>query len=235
MHLSRFNRRLFPVACIALAWTTISIEPFGNVAQALQCSGSDDHRAIGGRENTEDHTKGTRADVYVNDFPAAQIKTWRSLAVARADGVYFAETGWALESDFNQLAHPYRTYKVGGSNPVSIRELGVSLSKGVNHSFRVHDNNGDQSWSFAYTDNGGNWQALGDLSISFNNGLSLSESESECDTDILFARFRNLNKLPQANSTWTNYGGLSLYVDRLSGIYDFCWLGQTSYDIKDVC
>lgn len=45
------------------------------------------------------------------------------MIVARADGVYFAETGWALESDYNQLAHPYRTYKVAGANPVTLRAL----------------------------------------------------------------------------------------------------------------
>lgn len=233
--LTDFNRRLLAVVCLLLAWVAVTIEPFQNVAFALACGGTVQDRAVGGRENTENHIKGTRTDVYVNDFPAAQSRSWRSVAVVRADFEYIAETGWILDSDYDQLAHPYRTTKLAGFQPQTIRALGVNLSKGVNHSFRVHDNNGDQTWSFAYTDNSGNWQALGDLAVSFNNGLSLTEAESRCSTDILFARYRNLNKLPQSNSSWTPYDGLSQYIDANGGIYDFCWLSKTSYDVKDVC
>lgn len=203
MRFSSLNRRLLPIACLMLAWAALSIEPFHNVAHALSCGGTVQDRAVGGRENTEAHIKGTRTDVYVNDFSVAQSRTWRSVAIARADFEYIAETGWILDSDYNQLAHPYRTTKIAGFVPETIRALDVSLSKGVNHSFRVHDNNGDQSWSFAYTDNNGNWQALGDLPVSFNNGLSLTQAESRCSTDILFARYRNLSKLPEANTSWT--------------------------------
>jgi hypothetical protein len=48
-------------------------------------------------------------------------------------------------------------------------------------------------------------------------------------------RYRNLSKLPEANTSWTTYDGLSQYIDLNGGIYDFCWLSITSYDVKDVC
>lgn len=73
------------------------------------------------------------------------------------------------------------------------------------------------------------------LPVSFNNGLSLTQAESRCSTDILFARYRNLSKLPEANTSWTTYDGLSQYIDLNGGIYDFCPLSKTSYDVKDVC
>jgi hypothetical protein len=190
------------------------------------CSGSIVKDAVGGNENTSNH-RGTKANILVNDFSSHQYQTWRQVAVVENSN-NFAEAGWSWIEGYGQYAFPMKIWVDNGVKSwVYFNQ--ISLARGFRHEFKVHDSDGNWYWSFAYNGN-----EMGNEFVSFSNGTSLSESERWCTSDVLFAEFRELQKCQGQGCGWTDYGGLSQYINTTTD-YRFCWKSKTAYDVRGQC
>jgi hypothetical protein len=125
--------------------------------------------AVGGRGGLTGRY-GNRADIFVNAFATDQHYTWRMVWVYK-NGNNNAETGWALYSPVDQNAHPFKTWHVDGELR-STTPYDISLSQNGYHEFKTHDQNGDESWSFAY-----DGISLGNEYVDMTTGFPISESE----------------------------------------------------------
>ena len=191
------------------------------------CQGSPVFDRIGGYENSA-LRRGTRADIYVNNFQQNQYDSWRQVSIL-LNSNNWAEAGWF--STLGGTPHPFKSWKNGGV--FGEQHLSANLSTDMSHEFKVHDANGNRHWSFAYDGN-----AMGDEFVDFNVGESISQAERNCTSDSLFANFRNLDRITCVGCTWTNYQSLYQYVNSTPGsgnAYEFCRLSNTGYNVRQSC
>ena len=193
---------------------------------SAHCNGNVVKGAVGGKENTNYH-RGTSANILVNNFTTHQYQTWRMAAVVENSNNY-AEAGWSQIEAYGSNAFPMKVWVDNGVKDWQYF-TGVSLSRGVRHEFKTHDSDGNWYWSFAYNGN-----SMGNEYVSFSNGVSVTESERWCTTDVLFAEFRSLQRCHGASCGWTNYQSLVEYINNTND-YKFCKLSTTSYDVKGQC
>lgn len=225
--MSRMFKALPAVALVAFSIGFASIGLSGVSKANPDCSdGTKSHQAVGGRENTSSTLRGNRNNVWVNSFGSGQFQSWRAVAIIQSSN-NFAETGWITWPGFQ--AHPYRTWMANGVLDDDNIEWGINLALDQFHEFKIHDSNGDQSWSFAYDGN-----ALGQKTLPLVWGQAVSESERGCTADSLFAHFKEMNKCSGINCSWVNFGGLTQYIDNASG-YSFCWRSATHFDVQASC
>ena len=211
---------------LALSWLALSPTP-----ALAACSGDEVHDAVGGNEkDVAAATRiGDRADVLVNDFASNQHRVWRAVGLIK-DPNNFLEAGWVLRVDIfgNQSKHPYKTWRDLG---VTREEIigNVTFAAGTTHEFKVHDQNGDQQWSFAYDGN-----AMGNEPMAMTQGLPVTESERRCTTNSLKADFTHLNKINCVNCSWTAYDDLQKYINTTTD-WKFCRRSATRYEVLKTC
>jgi hypothetical protein len=201
----------------------------GQVAYAACTPHASPNDAVGGKESSQVRL-GAKADVLVNAFGQDQTNTWRSVTVWQ-DDMFSAEVGWFVKSSYDQYPHPYQTRVNNGiTRTVDRADLSV-LPQGILHTFKVHDQNHDHQWSFAYDGN-----ALGNLRVDFDWGRPLFEAERKCADDSLYAQFRTLQQVGCTNCGWSPLTSLSMWVQNpISNFYYFCLISTTSFDVKQVC
>jgi hypothetical protein len=224
----RFSRRLgasFLIWALALLW----VVSLGSTTALAACQGTIVHDAVGGNEATVGATRiGDRADVLVNNFTQSQHANWRAVALIQ-NGNNFLEAGWVLDVIFgNQGQHPYKTWvNLGVAHETDF--LGVTFAGGTTHEFKVHDQNTDQSWSFAW-----DGTAMGNETMSMTQGLPVSEAESNCTDDPLKANFTNLNKINCQNCSWVAYLNVERYINTTTN-WKFCRRSNTRYEVLQTC
>ena len=212
---------------LALGW----ILTLGSGPALASCSGSIIHDAVGGNEKAVSIVRqGDRADVLVNNFNQNQHRVWRAVALLQS-GNNFLEAGWVLRVDIfgDQHQRPYRTWvNLGIPSEVIIGD--VWFTPGTTHEFKVHDQNGDQNWSFAYDGIG-----MGNEAMSMTWGLPVTEAERGCTDDSLKADFSGLSKINCDNCSWTSYDDVEKYIDTTGGEWKFCGRSKTRYEVKQTC
>lgn len=190
------------------------------------CGGTIKWDYVGGYEGSTARY-GNRARILVNNFASAQYMSWRMVWILKSSNNN-AETGWQVQEALgNQDAHPFKTWVTDGVK--DSYTASVSLTKGQLHEFKVHDQNGDKNWSFAYDGN-----PLGNHYVNMSSGTPISESERNCTSDSLYARVTSLSKINSVNGSWTPYGSLSQYVDTATD-YNFCRVSNTEFYVKKTC
>lgn len=205
----------------SLVWVGASAGP----AHAT-CGGTQSHQAVGGKESSSSRL-GDYADVLVNGFSSNQFRSWRSVAIVKNIN-NFAEVGWVTDELFGQGHYPYKSWVTDGVANSSV-SLSANLSTGVTHNFKVHDQNHDNYWSFAYDGN-----PMGNEYVNMDSGQPRTESERDCSTDSLRAHFVNLKQIGCANCAWSPYSDLSQYVNNTSD-FKFCKISVTEYWVKNPC
>lgn len=190
------------------------------------CGGTVTHQAVGGNESSNTRL-GDQANVLVNNFSSNQYESWRAVAILK-NSSNFAEAGWFTDESVDQGHHPYKTWVTDGV-PHEVDFNTVNLSGGANHNFKVHDQNHDHYWSFAYDGN-----PMGNEFVNMDWGTPITESERRCTTDSLYAHFLNLKTIPCTNCAWQSYQSLSQYINTTSD-YKFCKVSNTEYWVKKTC
>lgn len=67
-----------------------------------------------------------------------------------------------------------------------------------------------------------------------DNGTSIALAERTCNSDVLFAEFRNLKKCHGIGCGWVNFDDLTQWVNETTD-YRFCKNSNTSFDIRGQC
>ena len=144
----------------------------------------------------------------------------------------FMEAGWQTQAVYDQQAHPFKTEKDAGVVS-SVVLSGINLPQNAFEAFRVVDANDDNVYQSYY----GNNQIGVNNTVTINAGSSfaISESESTCSSDSLWAEFRELRYISNQGGSLVNYVDVLERVDLNSGPYQFCRRGSTSYDVKQTC
>jgi hypothetical protein len=187
-----------------------------------------DKDAVGGREGSNLRL-GNRANIWVNNFTEEQHWTWRMVWIFRTSN-FNAEAGWQLDSGVNQGAYPFKTW-VNNGVVRSETLWGVWLTKNLFHEFKVHDQNNDHNWSFAY-----DGSAMGNEFVNMDWGTPIDESERGCVDDSMWAHYKNLNNIGCINCGWQTYSSLSLYIDSpTSNDYDFCRISAIEFKVQQTC
>jgi hypothetical protein len=185
------------------------------------------HPAVGGNESFS--RIGNRASVLVNDMTQDHShNTWRSVLVWQNNN-YSAEVGWYSDTSDDSADHPYKTWVSDGIPHTQSFGNVVISPEGEQHTFKVHDQNGDQQWSFAWDGN-----ALGNQSVSMTEGLPLNESERCNNSDNLWAIFKDLQRLACEQCGWQDYSNLSKFVNNTSD-FKFCKNSATDFRVKQSC
>lgn len=191
------------------------------------CGGTPRTDEVSGYEHSA-FRRGTRADVYVNNFGQNPYDSWRAVGIF-LNSNNFVETGW-FQTQNDNTPHPYKTWKSGGVID-SVDFYGIDLNDDAFHEFKAHDQNGDRHWSFAADGN-----PLGNEFADFSLGDSRSSSERSCTSDSLYANFRQLNRISCVGCSWLPYESLYQYKDTpMTNDYDFCRLSNTSFDVGINC
>ena len=167
----------------------------------------------------------------MNNFSENQTRVWRSVAIFN-NGDNFAETGWVLRTDIfgDQHQRPYKTwYNLGVPHEEIITD--VWFSPGTTHEFKVHDQNGDQNWSFAYD---GTPFPSGNEPMAMTQGTPISEAERRCTDDSLRANFSSLNKINCQNCSWVAYVDVEKYINTTNN-WKFCRRSDTRYEVLKTC
>lgn len=142
--------------------------------------------------------------------------------------MYSAEVGWFWDPSDAPLPRAYKTWvNAGVATAVSSTQNIANLN--VLHNLKVHDQNRDHQWSFAWDGN-----ALGNQFVNFDWGTPVDESERCNHADSLYARFTKLRQIGCANCGWVAYSGLVKWVDNASD-YSFCKISSTNFWVKQVC
>jgi hypothetical protein len=158
-----------------------------HVAYAACTPHASPNDAVGGKESSTLRL-GAKADVLVNAFGQNQTNTWRSITVWQNDN-FSAEVGWFVKSSYNQYAHPYQT-RVNNAITYTVDRPDITIQpQGILHTFKVHDQNHNHQWSFAYDGN-----PLGNLRVDFDWGRPLFEAERNCADDSLTRSFALFSK-----------------------------------------
>jgi hypothetical protein len=203
------------------------VGPTPAVAARGACS-VNPHDAVGGREPSTTTRLGNRADVLVNNFTQGQDNTWRSVTVWQSPN-FSAEVGWFVNPLVSPLPLPYKTWVNNGVDATVNGSQNITLV-GSLHTFKVHDQNHDHEWSFAWDGN-----PLGNEHVAFDWGFPLDESERCTDPgDNLYARFTNLQQLGCTNCSWNVYTDVVKYVNNTSD-FKFCKVAADEFTIKAVC
>lgn len=150
-HQSRFPRRPLVVILILVTLASLSLVlvPRQLIPSASAVCSVGNYSIVSGRENVDAHLKGSKANIFVNSFDSAQCKSWRATAIIK-NNCNLAETGWISRDGHGYSVAPFKTWYVAANCAYHHDEFwNQPLSLGVNHEFKVHDNNGDQWWSFA--------------------------------------------------------------------------------------
>lgn len=216
----------------ACRWAAIVMVAAGTLATTLarpamaSCSGTNIHYGVGGVDNTSTLFRGTKADIYVNNFSTHQYKVARNLSVYQNSN-NFAEVGWAVVDSVDQNKHPYKTWVSDGVDKTVIASASLPGDSAV--SFKVHDDNDDKYWSFAWNGN-----ALGNQYANFHLGRSRAQSERWCTSDSAWGHHFNLQHLVYINGSWDDFGGLSQDVAG-DPDYNFCWTSKTEFYVKQTC
>jgi len=167
----------------------------------------------------------------VNDFALHQTDTWRAVGVYQNDD-NLVEQGWFVSEDYDQNAHPYRSWVDNGILGTGNWAL-INVPQGTSSyvEFGVKDINDDNMYEFIY--NGG---TLGDpkhVSISAGSAFGLSESESWCSSDSLKARFTALRAVHSQGGGWQVYHSLNFYINT-SYLRQYTYANET-ISIYHVC
>lgn len=227
----RHARRALVTHFIAFVFALGWVVSVGSTTALAVCSGSIVHDAVGGNENAVGGATrlGDRANVLVNNFSSNQHEVWRAVALLQ-NGNNFLEAGWVLTVPLfsDQRQRPYKTWVNLG---VAQEEIIVNVwfTSGTFHEFKVHDQNQDQSWSFAFDGN-----AMGNESMSMTAGLPITESERRCTDDSLKADIKNLDKINCENCSWINYEDVERYINTTNN-WKFCKRSDTRYEVLQNC
>jgi hypothetical protein len=221
-----FAGRLGLISVIFLVTSVVLAVGLSSPAFA-SCGGNTVHDWIGGYDSSYSSYRGAKGDLYVNSFGSShQYHVARNVVIWQNSN-NFAEAGWVILESINQLMHPYKTWVNDGV--VRTTYLSADFGGGTNHTFKVHDENGDRYWSFAYDGN-----AMGNEYANFPYGNAVSETERWCTSDSLWAHAYNLQNLTYINGSWANWAANSKWADTASD-YDFCWMSKTEYYAKQTC
>ena len=188
-------------------------------------------RAIGGRNQTAT-AYGSRSKALVNDFGSNQDHTWRATGVWQNSN-NLAEAGWFVNSGTNQMAHPYRSYRISGVL-TDVHYPSINLTKGAFEAFRVVDPDDNNTYQFYY---GNNQMGSNQINVPLNAGSSLAvtQSESECSGDSLFAQFMELKRIATQNGSFVPYTQVIQYISLNPGVYNYCPVATDAYDVRQTC
>jgi hypothetical protein len=217
-----------------VAAALIGLWPTGALAG---CSGSTStHLAIGVAGTTPGSgasVYGHKLNVWVNNFDSSQYNTWRSIVLLRSSS-FSLEVGWTLnENDAgDQKAHVYRRW-VNDGVVRHTHWYGQEVSpRDDYHAAAVKDPNHDKDWTFLFDND-----AYGDdeyVNISGTQGVFISEAESWCSTDSLWAHFKDI-KFLRGDGAWIDPGTLSGYTNNTPN-YSLCIAPSlTAYHVKQNC
>jgi len=206
--------------------TSVLVVPSANGAPG-GCS-INPHDAVGGREPNTNTRLGNKANVLVNNFTQQQQQnTFRSVTVWQSNN-FSAEVGWFVNPSVTPLPRPYKTWVNNGFG-FTLNGTSNIFPLGQAHEFKVHDQNHDRMWSFAW-----DGTALGNQLVNFDWGFPLDQSE-RCNTpDNLFAHFSGLQRITAPNASWTNYSNVVQYIDNTSA-FAFCRASATDFSVKAAC
>jgi hypothetical protein len=182
--------------------------------------------AVGGKENNNLRL-GNQGDIWVNNFGTNQHHTWRMVWI-RFNSSFNAEAGWGIDSQTNQGAHPFKSWVQNGVFQ-NTTLTGVNLTKDAFHTFKVHDQNHDHNWSFAYDGN-----AMGNEFVNMDWGTPIDESERDCGNDSHWSHHKNLKNIGCTNCGWQPYTTLQQYIDTASD-YSYCQISTTEFQVKQSC
>lgn len=221
---ARFALHLCAVALI------LTLFPPG-VAEA-HCPGTQVVDHVQGYDQDRGSTvRGVQGNIFVNNFDVNhQFWTIRALAVVQTAAVPspdFVEVGWFKRESVGTK----RVFKARSNNGVYDIQLfdGSSLNNGVFRGFKVHDQNANQFWSFAYRGD-----SLGNEFSSFNTGEGRTNTETHCTSDSASAEYRNLRDFSCIGCSFGAFQDLRLQFDN-NGNYDFCRISSTRHTVRQNC
>jgi hypothetical protein len=218
-----------PARSTALLLTLIAVVvwPIAPATAAFGGCSINPHDAVGGREPNTTTRLGNKANVLVNNFTQQQQNTFRSVTIWQSNS-FSAEVGWFVNPSVTPLPRAYKTWVNDGFG-FTVNGTQNIFPLGEAHEFKVHDQNHDRMWSFAWDGN-----ALGNQTVNFDWGFPLDQSE-RCNTpDNLFAHFSSLQRITAPNASWTNYSDVVQYIDNTSA-FAFCRASATDFSVKAAC
>jgi hypothetical protein len=166
--------------------------------------------------------------VLVNDLSQdANHNVWRSVTILQ-NGNYSAEVGWYSDTDQNRLAHPYKTW-VNNGIPHTDTDPSNILPLDDLHWFKVHDQNRDRDWSFAWEGN-----ALGNEHVAMSSATPVDQAERCNNSDTLWSHFTELQSLACESCGWDPYNDVKKWVDNTAD-YRFCRIDSDTFRVKQVC
>jgi hypothetical protein len=192
-----------------------------NQALAFTCPPGDvaEHYGVGGSDTPAGYAN--RSEVLVNGFWEHQNHTWRAVGIFQ-NGSNFVEMGWVVKEDYDQNAHPYRSWVNNGVLGTGTFAL-IDVPQGPNQyvQFGVRDTDDNNNYNFIY-DGDNSFSDTKFASINAGTAFALSQSESSCSSDSMKARFTQLRAVHTQSGGWVGYFSLATYVDH-------SYLGQWEY------
>lgn len=200
----------------------------GGEARASHCTGSD---VVDWDLEAEDTGRpnlfGVKGNIYVNDFGAAQHRSVRSVYIFFNTN-NFAEVGWHVGHEVFPTELVVNKVWVSNGAPDHEHFTSPTLDPNTTHEWKIHDENVNRSWSFAYDGN-----PLGNQFILMDYGRPGTLTEVHCKKDSAWAHFTSLKDCLTA-CIWQPFAQLSQVEDENPN-YCFQKISNSEHYVKQVC
>lgn len=159
-----------------------------------------------------------------------QFWTVRSITViqtAPSPAPDFAEVGWRKKESANSK----QVFKAWSNNGAYGEEFfgNDGLDGDTFRVFKVHDQDANQFWSFAYRGD-----SLGNEFASFNTGEGRTNTETHCTSDSASAEYKDLQDFSCIGCSFGPFQDLRFRFDNNPN-YDFCRISSTRHTVRQNC